>query len=57
MQVTIGGLSAGTQYLVTVMVVLKGDRPGPETTLVISTNGKNVHALYWQLRHACGIHL
>ena len=57
MQVTIERLNAGAQYIVTVNAVLKGDRPGPETTLVISTNGKNVHALYWQLRHACGIHL
>ena len=47
MQVTIGGLSVGTQYIVTVNVVLRGDHPGPKTTLVISTIGKLMHALYW----------
>ena len=44
MQVTIEGLNAGTQYIVIVNVVLKGDRPGPETTLVISTTSKLVRA-------------
>ena len=53
MQVTIERLNAGAQYIVTVNAVLKGDRPGPETTLVISTtqlqDGKLVNALCWQL--------
>ena len=44
-QVTIGRLEAGTQYTVVVEVVLTGDHPGPETTLVISTTGKNVYVL------------
>ena len=44
MQVTIGGLNAGTQYIVTVNVVLMGDHPGPKATLVISTTSKLVHA-------------
>ena len=47
MQVAIGGINAGTLYLVTVNAVLKGDHPGPKTTLVISTIGKLMHALYW----------
>ena len=46
-QVIIEGLMAGTQYIVTVEAVLKGDRPGPKTTLVISTTGKlGMHAMY-----------
>ena len=44
MQVTIGGLNAGTQYIVTVNVMLMGDHPGPKATLVISTTSKLVHA-------------
>lgn len=36
-QVTFRGLVAGTQYRVTVLVVLKNDRPGPATTLIVST--------------------
>ena len=36
-QVTLRGLKLGTQYYVTVLVVLTDDRPGPETTLVVST--------------------
>ena len=39
LQVTFRGLTAGTQYRVTVLVVLKNDRPGPATTLIVSTTG------------------
>ena len=37
MQVTLGGLKAGTEYHVTLRVVLKNDTAGPATTFVVST--------------------
>jgi len=44
-QVTLGGLKAGTQYYVTVLLVLKDDRPGPAATFVVSTTtGEHVLA-------------
>ena len=37
LQVTLGGLQAGTQYYVTVLLVLEDDSPGPAATFVVST--------------------
>ena len=45
LQVTLGGLKAGTQYYVTVLFVLEDDSPGPAVTFVVSTTtGEHVLA-------------
>ena len=45
LQVTLGGLQAGTQYYVTVLLVLEDDSPGPAATFVVSTTtGEHVLA-------------
>ena len=36
-QVTLGGLKAGTEYHVTLRVVLKNDTDGPANTFFVST--------------------
>ena len=41
-QVTLGGLKAGTQYRVTLQVIIKENHSGPETTFVVSTTGSKL---------------